>query len=63
MWIKTFHEWTFGRKEDMVIFYCIADGCGHEWKVDEYKVINEDQSMYQEKRKIYSGSILMIHVG
>ena len=22
-------------KEGTVIFYCMADGCGHEWEIDD----------------------------
>jgi hypothetical protein len=23
------------KKKDGVIFYCMADGCGHEWEIDD----------------------------
>jgi hypothetical protein len=32
---KHFMSGPSDEKEDIVIFYCMADGCGHEWELDD----------------------------
>jgi hypothetical protein len=32
---KHFMSGPSNEKKDGVIFYCMADGCGHEWEFDD----------------------------